>query len=597
MKYRVYIPFVGLLLMGSGIYGFGPKTVVGIRSSAVNAARELAGWQHLIYRPDLDTTNATLAVTPEYNHSFRSHEIKEFLFGCTPLIFSGSQVAGRSSTDILADYFGLPSDFRSEVTFDPMIVNFMMDFDLHIGLDNVVPGLYCQLHMPIVNSKWDLNMAECVVDAGATFTSYPAGYLAATALELTTLTVGPSAPKNVTTALQGKATFGDMHEPLQFGKVFGRQTETRVTELWVTLGYNFLLTECYHMGVAICAAAPTGSARTAEFLFEPIIGNDHHWELGGSLTGHVDCWSSSAGDKKLSLFFDAVLTHMFTSRQKRSCDLLNNGQGSRYMLLEQMATPPVGLHIGLAPNDVAASSQYGGFLVPAINKTTIDMDISIGVQADVVVKLGYMHGGFECDFGYELWARSAEKGCINTTNCLNGNYAIKGDAQLYGFTNPGETPVALAATQSHATINQGQVPTTAPFTSLPAGNFNEGFEFANINADAIANASNTLGVGLTQLTAADATRLGITQLTVRTSNPPVVITTADLDISSALLPRALSNKLFFYLGYHLQREDLSVIPYLGGGGFIEWADMDPCKNSATNQWGVWLKFGLSYGTR
>ncbi len=598
MKSTIKIIVIGLLTLFSGMEGFGPKTLVGLRSPAFSGARELTGWQQLIYRPDLDTTNATLAIMPEYNHSFRSHEIKAFLLGCTPFIFSGSQVAGRSETDMLADYFGLPSDFRSEVDFAPIIVNFMMDFDLRIGLDSCTPGLYLQLHMPIVHAKWDLKMVECVVDPGTTFTSYPAGYLAATPLELSALTVGPTAPKNVTTAFQGKAQFGDMQEPLQFGKIFGRQSQTRVSELWLTFGYNFLLADWYHAGAALLVAAPTGTVRTSEFLFEPMIGNDHHWELGGELTGHVDLWAIRESDRKISLFFDAKVTHMFTSRQKRSFDLIRNGPGSRYMLLEQIATPAVGLHDGLFPNNVPAINQYEGFLVPAINKTTLNVDVSIGAQVDLVFKLGYAHRGFEFDFGYELWVKTAEKcgdvECFST--CPNGNYAIKGDAQIYGFTNPAETPVALAATQSRATINQGQTSINVPFTDLSPGNFNEGLEFANINADNIINASDTLGIGLQQLTAADAVRLGITQLNVRTSNPPILVTNSDIDICSALLPRAISSKLFFYLGYSLEREDLSVIPYLGGGGFIEWADMNTRKNSATNQWGVWLKFGLSYGT-
>ncbi len=329
MKYNIQVTILGLILVFYGIEGFGPKTLVGIRSQALSEVREITGWQQLIYRPYLETMNATLSVVPEYNHSFKSNKINKSLFGCLPLTFSGSQVIGRNATDILADYFGLPSDFRSIVDFEPIIVNFMMDFDLHIGMDNIAQGLYVQLHMPIVHTKWDLKMAECVADPGTTFTSYPAGYLAATPLELSALTIGPTAPKNVMTAFQGKAKFGDMHEPLQFGKIFGRQIQTRVSELWLELGYNFLLSDWYHTGIGLTMAAPTGTVRTSEFLFEPIIGNDHHWELGGVLSGHVDLWRASESDRKLSFFFDAKVTHLFTGRQKRSFDLIPNGRGSR----------------------------------------------------------------------------------------------------------------------------------------------------------------------------------------------------------------------------------------------------------------------------
>ncbi len=594
MKCSVRWALWGFLTISFGLHGFGQKTLFGVRSQGVNAARELAGWQRLIFLPDLEQTNVTMAVAPEYSHSFRSDDIAKFLFGCPELVFSGSQVLGREATDILADYFGLPSDFKSVVQFDPNIVNFVMDLDWYIGLDGWTPGLYFRLHLPIVHSKWDLQMVECVVDPGTTFTSYPAGYFAATPIELSALTTGPTAPTNVMTVFQGKATFGDMREPLQFGKIFGRQSETRVSELWVALGYNFMLSDWYHAGVAIRGAAPTGTLRKSEFLFEPIVGNDHHWEIGGACTGHIDFWCDQETDQKLSLFLDANVTHMFASRQKRSFDL-KNGKGSRYILLQQIASPAVGLHIGLAPGDVEATSQYQGRLVNAINKTTLDADIGIKVQADIVLKLGYKRRGFEFDLGYNLWVRSEED--CQGRDCIENCYAVKGDAQVYGFTNPAETSVAVAATQSKATINQGAPETSEAFAGLDPGNFNEGFEFANINADNIDNASDTLGGALLQLTTADANRLGITQIPIRTSNPPILVTDSDLDTCSALLPKAISHKLFFYLGYQLDREDLNVIPSIGGGGFIEFAKPDPCDNSAHAQWGLWLKMSLSYGTK
>ncbi len=580
----------GLICISGALHGFGQKSLISMRSQGVNAVRELAGWQQVIHQPDRDSTYAVMSVVPEYARSFNSDDLARVLFGCQELVFSGSQVVGRDSSDILADYFGLPSDFKSLVQFDPEIINFVMDFDWYIGLDEWAPGLYCRIHMPIVHTKWDLQLTECVTDSGTTFTSYPAGYFASTPIALTALTVGDTAPTNVKTALQGKAIFGDMRESLQFGKVFGRQSETRVSELWVAIGYNFLLSDWYHAGLAVRAAAPTGTLRKSEFLFEPIAGNDHHWEVGGVFTGHIDAWTDEKRDQRLGLYLDANITHMFSLQQKRSFDLKNNGNGSRYMLLEKIASPTAGLHVGLAPNNVVALNQYQGRLVPAINKTTLDANISVGVQADIAAKLSYQRRGFEFDIGYNFWGRSAEK--IHERDCIETCYAVKGDAQLYGFTSMGETAVALNATQSNATINGGQAVSSTAFPGLNAGNFNTGYEFANINADNIANAADILGVALNQLNSADANRLGLSQVAVRTSNPAVLLTDCDIDECSALLPQAISHKLFFYVGYTAKRN--TVTPYIGGGAFAEWGDPD-CDNSATSQWGVWLKMGLSFG--
>ena len=592
MKKGIVSLIWSLLVLVYVIEASGQKSLFVARSQAVNSARELAGWQRLIYRPDLEATNVTMSIVPEYNHSFGGHDIARFLLGDRQLTFSGSQVVGRDSCDILADYFGLPSDFKSTIDINPTIVNFVMDFNWRIGLDSSVPGMYVGLHLPIVHTKWDLHLVECVSDPGMTFTSYPAGYFAATAIELSALAQGKNAPKNVTTVLQGNAMFGDMKDPLKYGKVFGRQSEMRVAELQVDLGYNFLQQHWYHFGIAATASAPTGTLRKSKWLFEPVVGNDHHWELGGVISGHVDFWHDDSEQQACSLYLNARITHLFASRQKRSFDLKNNGPKSRYILLQEIAAPSSGLYNGLAPDDEPALQQYQGLLAPAINITTLGIDVSIGVQADVVLKFGYKRRGFEFDLGYNLWARSREK--CEGRECVATCYAVKGDAQIYGFTNPDEAPVALAATQSCANIYHGQQASGA-FVSLESGNFNDGLEYANINADNIAFASDNLGIALDQLTSADANRLGIMQIGVRTSQPPILITNNDIDECSALMPKAVSHKLFTYIGYYLERSDLSVIPYIGFGAFVEFAKPDACDNSANSQWGLWLKMGVSYG--
>ena len=460
-------------------------------------------------------------------------------------------------------------------------------------MDGLLTGLYGRIHMPIVHTKWDLKLCEYVLDPGTTFTSYPAGYLSAAPIELTELTVGEDAPKNVKTAFEGKAVFGDMNRPLAFGKIFGRQTETRVAELQLILGYNFLLSDWYHLGVNVRTYAPTGTLRNAIFLFEPIVGNDHHWELGAGISGHVDLWHDEEHRQKLGIYGDFNITHMFASTQKRSFDLQTtctiSSYGTRYMLLEKMAAPTVGLNVGLAPNNEIAPIQYQGELIPAINITTLDAKIKIPYQIDFVFKFAYMRKWFEIDLGYNLWARGDEqlvsRGCI-PSDC----YAIKGDAQVYGFTTGSETPVALSTTQHNATINAGQ--DISPLFA-EEGNFVDGLEYANFNADNPIGASDNLGVALQNLTAADAATFGFTQQPVQTSHPAILLSNCDIKECSALLPKALSHKLFVYVGYTRNTNE-GVQPYIGVGGSAEWACVCVTNNSAASFWSVWLKGGVTY---
>jgi len=564
-----------MIVQGSMIFGFGNKTFVGTRSQAVNAVRELTGWQQLINQYDKGDNYGVVSLAVEYNRSFRSQKIADFLLGGQTVRFSGSRSENRRSDDTLADYFGLAPDFKSCVQFTPRISNVIIDFNWYQGLDAVATGLYYRVHVPIVHAKWDLGLKEFINNPGTAF--HPAGYMASGRVT----TFAPS----VQEALQGKTTFGDMREPLKFGKVFGRQTKSRVAELQGVLGWNFLQDYCYHFGCNIRVAAPTGNSPAAEFLFEPIVGNGHHWELGGGLTSHVVCWENKAKNRSFAIYFDANITHLFGAQQKRSFDLKNNGPGGRYILIAEILSPANSLQVGV-PGQVA-SNQYQGRLLPAINKTTLGSTISVAVQADIVLKFAYHRNGFETDIGYNFWGRSKEK--LKERDFFEENrFGVKGDAQVYGFNNADSNNViaaALNATQSNARSGFGQ----------GAGNA----EFTNANADDAVQALNGDGNPLQQLSAAtvdgttDPAVLDIMLQNVQTSNSAVLLTDKDIDECSALLSRAISHKLFAYVNYVWDNSN-DLWPYLGGGLSVEWAC--PCvgDNSAYSLWSIWLKIGLSY---
>lgn len=552
-------------VFGFDINCFGPKTVFGIRSQGLDGALELTGWQQNIYKFDQDSNYGTIAVTPKYTRSIRPDQISNFLFGCDTLRFSGSR-AERRKGDILADYFGLSPDFSSIVHFSPHISNFIMDFDWFQAFDAYVPGLFIIIHMPVVQTKWNLYLCEAVVNAGTE--PFPAGYMSNANIPLSSL------PQSVEQVMHGNTVFGDMDQPLQYGKIWGRQTRSRIAELQATLGWNYNQPR-YHVGVSLRVGAPTGNATNAEFLFEEIVGNRHHWDFGVGLSAHGNVWDDKESGRKIAMYLDSHVSHLFTSQQKRSFDFTKNGNGSRYILLEQIESPSQGLLV----DGSIAENQYIGNLVPAINYTTFDTQISIGVQADIVFKLAYQRDGFEIDLGYNFWANSKEK-LHCREHFIGDRFALKGDAQIYGFTND-DNPLALNATQSMATILAGQ----------GSGNAN----FRNLNADnqAVATSDNALLNPVNQLNVADAAALGIAQAPVSGSNPAILLSDADINVDSGLLPRALSHKIFGYMGYLWDNRD-DLDPYLGVGLSGEFANTNPCNNATCSQWAIWVKGGIAY---
>ena len=213
-------------------------------------------------------------------------------------------------------------------------------------------------------------------------------------------------------------------------------------------------------------------------------------------------------------------------------------------MLEQIDAPSQDLRIeGQIPEN-----QYIRKLLPAINQTTFSTKLSIGVQTDIVVKLAYQQDNFELDLGYNFWATSKEK-MHWREKFVNNRFALKGDAQLYGFSAVDDTVIIpLNATQSKSTIFGGQ------------GDGNSNFQ--NVNADnQPAEAASLDMTPLLQLNQADAADLHIARAQVQGSNPAVLLQDSDINNDSGILPRALSNKAFIFFNYTDLVEDNNNIKF------------------------------------
>ncbi len=548
------------------------------RPQGIDAARELVGWQTLINR-DADCFYGAFSIAPTYIRSFHPEQTAALLFGNVPLTFSGSRSFNRGPNDLLADYFGLPADYKSVVCFEPRIRNFILDFNAYIGLENIAHGLYIRAHVPMTNTTWDLTMRESVKDPGTAF--HPAGYMSTARINRADL-----AP-DVTSYFFGKTTFGDMKEPLKFGMIQENLVQNRIADLCVVLGWNATGAK-YHAGINARFGFPTGNRPTAQFLFEPIAGNGKHWELGVGFTGHYDVWASADNYSAFVVYLDANFTHLMPVTYKRSYDFINAGPGSRYMLLEEIAPQSTNLFVNAAGVG-ASSTQYRQRLLPAINVTTLDSKISIGIQADIALKFSYQRGGLGVDGGYNFWGRSREK--IHCRQKFDSDrYALKGDAQIYGFDSVIDTTIVpLSATQNHATLQAGQNGGNG-FPFLTAASF------TNQNADSPTAAFDSAN-SLSQLNTADAASLSIARSQVFTSNPAQLLTDADINSCCALLPRAFTNGFFVHLGHTWNHDDQTCFdPFLGLGAQVDWASSRGCpsNNSGNGQWGVWAKGGFGF---
>ena len=167
------------------------------RSQGRDMARKLYGTtSYAVYQDDMDSVYGTFNIDLQYDQTFRGNRLAECLFGASlvsntastttndcnkcddVLVISGLGAnglgTGRAVTDWMAENFMLPRDFKSTISFSPKIQDVVVDFNLYVGLDRWVKGMYFRLYGPFAWNKADLRADENVLTPGTA--GYPQGY-------------------------------------------------------------------------------------------------------------------------------------------------------------------------------------------------------------------------------------------------------------------------------------------------------------------------------------------------------------------------------------------------------------------------------------
>lgn len=391
------------------------------RPQGCNAARQLVGEHPYQHRYDAQHCYGTFSTTLEYAHTYKSHRIAEHFWGVDTVRFSGSQVTTRSDDDILADYFGLSPAFDSTLTFRPKSSTFLLDFNLYAGLDGLCPGLYFQVIAPAAWVEQKICLDEDITNDGSD-NPFPALYM-----DTGTVNAPITSAKR---PFDGDVVYGQIKQGMKFGKIACRE-EGKLADILMVLGWDFLRRERGHVGANLRLVAPTGTKITSEYMFQPVIGNGHHWEFGVGLDGAITLWEKD-DEQTVDLTAQAFFTHVFQSRQCRSFDFCKNGFGSRFILLKEFDD----------------AGTYNGTCLPAINKTTLACKVSADIQVDGIIMASYHNRNWTFDFGYNGWVRSREKICI-TGEIEKNRYGMKGIQNV--ATDP--VPGPDNKTQSTATLH------------------------------------------------------------------------------------------------------------------------------------------------
>lgn len=573
------------------------STYISPISPTDNLARYLAGWSLFINNQESTTNYGPIALITQVSKTFRAERINQCLFGDqvldskTTFTVSGSYVTDRNPCDWLAENFLLPRDYVSRIHTRPDVTSVIVYFIWYYGLDKFLPGLYVSIQAPFMHTRWDINWCELRPHEGAI--GYDAGFISAE--EIPTSQLFPHA----TAFFTGHALHPDSLtsiEPLKFSKISVHPLKKfNFASVQTMIGYNFWAKQLSHLGLFLLIDAPTGNRPKARYLFEPIIGNGHLWQLGIGATAHRVFWQCEESNELAGIYAAANIGHLFATNQRRVFDLTCKQQ-SRYMLAAQTNAPLVDqLHGNNENTVIAAEAQFKQLLSPIANLTASCVQISNSWQLDSAIMLSYTKNCFSWDLGYGFFARSKDQIKRSSSRLDNSavQWVIKGDAQLYGFTNLVAIP--LSSSESEATIYSG--------TNLPmSGASTTQGQLQGKQNNSIDNPEPAIADPFSTGILLPVTTQSNNSTQINTSIQPRFITAKDIDISSAKT-RIYISKIFGQLTQQWPIDE-HTIAYIGFGAEVQLGPRpnhgpidrkSRSVNTGLTAWNIWLKGGIDFG--
>ncbi len=290
----------------------------------------------------------------------------------TELTIAGN-TSGITEKDIATEWLGisnwdsttLEQNFSSKINLSPEQKEFGINFQAHKVLNFISNKLWLSITLPFIQKETDLKLNETNIQNEPT--KQPI-----------------DVPKFMS---QNASDFFNSEENLRYGKIKnGVQKLAGLADINLKLNYFFKNKKSWTLSFYPQLTIPTGYKPTAKYLFEPIIGNGRHWELGAGLNFEMELLDKN---KHLLSFISKLdYNYSFESTEKRTLDLKEK-PWSRYLRLTDQATHQI--------NTVA------------VNLFTQDFKIQPESNLNLLLSLHYDHNDFlNLELGYNLWWKAKE---------------------------------------------------------------------------------------------------------------------------------------------------------------------------------------------
>lgn len=311
------------------------------------------------------------------------------------LLGAAANVTGVTQ-DILSWNFNLSTangDFDETLTFTPKRSTFGIDFDWFL---QGCCKRWLRITTQILHVRTDMHLYENITNSGG---GAPGVF-----------EMGP--------AINPIPAVGSMKDAFKqsemlFGKIDGPRKKTGLADIHVSFGYNWKRTGNFYAQPYAGFVIPTGNKPKAEYMFEPIVGNNKHWAvLFGSYYGGV---LKEQNGRTFFFSGNAEALYRFSNTQVRSFDPSGKPWG-RYLFLYLNAADMAADTRSFGINSFTKSVKVNPYF-------TYTSDLQVHALSDCV--------NFHC--GYRLTVQNAEEVSLNE---VWGNPAIGALDAGGGFTMP-----------------------------------------------------------------------------------------------------------------------------------------------------------------
>ncbi len=438
-----------------------------------------------------------------------------FPFGKESLVIT--ERAAQEDTDILAQHFNIFTqnrNFKSRINIEPKQSVIGLDFHYRQSFkrnEEKGRGFFFSFSTPIIRVKNDLNFTEKVLEDGGE----------------------PSEAADENVVANMKEAFNQ--KEWKFGKITNKSmTKTRLADIEVKLGYEWLQHDPCHLESYIGVIIPTGNEPEGKFVFEPVVGyGKHAGIMSGSAFG-VQIWDDEENDKHLRVEYANHSQYLFKREEIRSFDLKNK-PWSRYMEVyadEDQAREAAALGAPLGSN----------LATPGINVFTQKVDVTSGFSHNINTALVYTSKGFQGELGYNFFCQRSE--CVKLASPWKEGPALK---HLLG------------------------VGRTNPIRDITGNKFLEQF-VVPLEAAELQTEQNAI-------------------IPVPVDNfEDSIIKEDDLDLQSAATPCRLIHTVFGALSYRWDY-DREYPVFLNYGGSYTFSRNN---NAVPRRWTIWSKLGFSF---